>query len=74
MFTTSKCSNCPQTVKKSLSVRTHKFPHCKYIPDRDHKAARKILAKGLEMLGVIVKSTEGYASFPAELPLAEELR
>ncbi|WP_375341185.1 RNA-guided endonuclease InsQ/TnpB family protein [Okeania sp. SIO1I7] len=62
-FTSQNCSNCGQTVKKSLSVRTHKCPHCGYIADRDHNAARNILAKGLEMLGAIVNSTEGHASF-----------
>ncbi len=48
-FTSQNCSNCGQTVKKSLSVRTHKCLHCGYIVDRDHNAARNILAKGLEM-------------------------
>ncbi|WP_237396398.1 transposase, partial [Okeania sp. KiyG1] len=48
---------------KSLSVRTHRCPHCGYIADRDHNAARNILAKGLEMLGAIVNSTEGHASY-----------
>ncbi|NEP05072.1 MAG: IS200/IS605 family element transposase accessory protein TnpB [Okeania sp. SIO2G4] len=60
-FTSQNCSNCGQTVKKSLSVRTHKCPHCSYIADRDHNAARNILAKGLEMLGAIVNSTEGHS-------------
>ncbi|NEO56359.1 MAG: IS200/IS605 family element transposase accessory protein TnpB [Okeania sp. SIO3B5] len=60
-FTSQNCSNCGQTVKKSLSVRTHKCLHCGYIADRDHNAARNILAKGLEMLGAIVNSTEGHS-------------
>ncbi|NEP79728.1 MAG: IS200/IS605 family element transposase accessory protein TnpB [Okeania sp. SIO3C4] len=60
-LTSQNCSNCGQTVKKSLSVRTHKCPHCGYIADRDHNAARNILAKGLEMLGAIVNSTEGHS-------------
>ncbi|NEQ72240.1 MAG: IS200/IS605 family element transposase accessory protein TnpB [Okeania sp. SIO2C9] len=60
-FTSQNCSNCGQTVKKSLSVRTHKCPHCGYIADRDHNAAKNILAKGLEMLGAIVNSTEGHS-------------
>ena len=60
-FTSQDCSNCGQTVKKSLSVRTHKCPHCGYIADRDHNAARNILAKGLEMLGAILNSTEGHS-------------
>ncbi|MGD1705051.1 RNA-guided endonuclease InsQ/TnpB family protein [Dapis sp. BLCC M229] len=61
-FTSQEYSNCGQTVKKSLSVRTHKCPHCGYIADRDHNAARNILAKGLEMLGAIVNCTKGDAS------------
>ncbi len=60
-FTSQNCSNCGQTVKKTLSVRTHKCPHCGYIADRDHNAARNILAKGLEMLGAIINSTEGHS-------------
>ncbi|NEP89325.1 MAG: IS200/IS605 family element transposase accessory protein TnpB [Okeania sp. SIO2C2] len=60
-FTSQNCSNCGQTVKKSLSVRTHKCPHCGYTADRDHNAARNILAKGLEMLGAIVNSTERHS-------------
>ena len=48
-------------MKKSLSVRTHKCPHCGYIADRDHNAARNILAKGLEMLGALINSTEGHS-------------
>ena len=60
-FTSQNCSNCGQTVKKSLSVRTHKCPHCGYIADRDHNAARNILAKGLEMLGALINSTEGHS-------------
>uniref|UniRef100_UPI0034128710 RNA-guided endonuclease InsQ/TnpB family protein n=1 Tax=Okeania sp. SIO2F4 TaxID=2607790 RepID=UPI0034128710 len=60
-FTSQNCSNCGQTVKKSLSVRTHKCPYCGYTADRDHNAARNILAKGLEVLGAIVNSTEGHS-------------
>ncbi|NEP06844.1 MAG: transposase [Okeania sp. SIO4D6] len=30
-FTSQECSNCGRTVKKSLSVRTHKCLHCGYI-------------------------------------------
>ncbi|NET75696.1 transposase [Okeania sp. SIO1F9] len=68
-FTSQNCSNCGQTVKKSLSIRTHKCPHCGYIADRDHNAARNILAKGLEMLGAIINSTEGHSE-PGRNPKA----
>ncbi|MGD1701254.1 RNA-guided endonuclease InsQ/TnpB family protein [Dapis sp. BLCC M229] len=60
-FATQNCSSCGQTVKKSLSLRTHKCSHCGYIADRDYNAARNILAKGLEMLGAIVNSTSRYS-------------
>lgn len=69
-FTSQSCSNCGQTVKKSLSVRTHKCPHCGYIADRDHNAAKNILAKGLEILGAIVNSTEGHLETGVKSPNA----
>jgi hypothetical protein len=45
-------------LKNHASTRTHKCPHCGYIADRDHNAAKNILALGLEMLGAIVNSTD----------------
>ncbi len=69
-FTSQECSNCGQTVKKSLSVRTHKCPHCGYIADRDHNAARNILAKGLEMR---LSNSQQYRGGRL-LPPAKELR
>ncbi|WP_366558076.1 transposase [Okeania sp. SIO3B5] len=69
-FTSQNCSNCGQIVKKSLSVRTHKCPHCGYIADRDHNAAKNILAKGLEILGAIVNSTEGHSETGVKSPNA----
>ena len=47
-FTSQQCSGCGKMVKKSLSVRTHVCPSCGLILDRDHNAARNILAKALE--------------------------
>jgi putative transposase len=44
-FTSQLCSNCEEVVEKSLSVRTHTCPWCGYVADRDHNAARNILAK-----------------------------
>jgi putative transposase len=43
--TSQICSNCGKVVEKSLSVRTHVCPWCGYVVDRDHNAARNILAK-----------------------------
>ena len=43
--TTQNCSRCGTKVPKSLSVRTHKCPHCGLIMDRDHNAAINILKR-----------------------------
>jgi putative transposase len=42
--TSQRCSGCGETVRKSLSVRRHAYPSCGYVTDRDHNAARNILA------------------------------
>lgn len=44
-FTSQDCSACGRRVQKSLSVRTHVCPGCGLVLDRDHNAARNILAK-----------------------------
>lgn len=44
--TSQECSSCGETVKKSLSVRTHKCS-CGYEADRDVNAALNILHRGL---------------------------
>jgi putative transposase len=46
-FTSQDCSGCGTRVKKSLSTRTHTCWHCGLVLDRDHNAARNILAKAL---------------------------
>ena len=45
------CSTCGNTVKKSLSVRTH-ICSCATVLDRDHNAALNILAKALRQAGI----------------------
>jgi len=45
--TSQQCSQCGQEVRKDLSVRWHDCPHCGLSLDRDHNAARNILARGL---------------------------
>jgi putative transposase len=50
--TSQTCSGCGEIVKKSLSVRTHKCPHCKLVLNRDHNAAINILRLGLQSLGL----------------------
>jgi putative transposase len=45
--TTQLCSGCGEIVKKGLSERTHKCLYCGLVLDRDHNAAKNILARGL---------------------------
>ena len=49
-YTSQKCSNCGEIVKKSLSVRTH-ICSCGCVLDRDENAAKNILEKGLKYRG-----------------------
>lgn len=44
-WTSQDCSACGLRIKKSLSVRTHICSGCGLILDRDHNAAKNILAK-----------------------------
>ncbi len=46
-YTSQHCSQCGTLVKKTLSVRTHVCPSCGLMLDRDHNAARMILAAAL---------------------------
>lgn len=46
-FTSQNCSSCGESVKKSLSVRTH-ICKCGCVLDRDHNAAVNILNKALK--------------------------
>jgi len=57
-YTSQDCSGCGARVKKALSERTHVCPRCKTILDRDHNAARNILALGLRQVG---ETTAGHA-------------
>lgn len=50
-YTSQNCSNCGEVVKKSLSTRTHKCHHCRFVLDRDWNAARNILELGLRTVG-----------------------
>jgi putative transposase len=50
-YTSQNCSNCTKTVKKSLSTRTHRCPHCGHVQDRDWNAAINILEKALRTVG-----------------------
>ena len=64
--TSQMCSGCGETVKKSLSVRTHRCDWCGLSLDRDHNAAINILrAASARRGGVLV------ANSPETLPLGE---
>ena len=48
--TTQACSECREIAPKSLSVRTHKCPHCGLVMDRDENAAINIKNRAVEIL------------------------
>jgi len=48
--TSQQCSNCGETVKKTLAVRTHRCPSCGFECDRDVNAARNILKRAVQQL------------------------
>lgn len=50
-YTSQQCSQCGDTVGKTLSERTHRCPRCGTVLDRDHNAAINILRLGLEKIG-----------------------
>jgi putative transposase len=58
--TTVDCSRCGAKVKKTLSTRTHKCSKCGTVLDRDHNAAKNILAKGFKLLAEYLNSTVGH--------------
>ncbi len=66
-YTSQNCSNCGQTVVKTLSTRTHKCPHCGYVADRDENAALNILKLALKEWANTVGRTEFQVS--GEIPL-----
>ncbi|MFB2920069.1 RNA-guided endonuclease InsQ/TnpB family protein, partial [Aerosakkonema funiforme] len=71
-MTSQNCSKCASKVVKTLSTRTHQCPHCKYIADRDEKAAKNILKLALKQLSTTVGQTESNASGEIDLCLGEE--
>lgn len=66
-YTSQNCSNCGQTVVKTLSTRTHKCPNCGFIADRDENAALNILKLALKQWANTVGRTEFQVS--GEIPL-----
>src|SRR5919202_1898961 len=61
-YTSQDCSNCGQSVKKALSTRTHKCPHCGHIDDRDANAAVNILIKAMAGLAQLPRGTRKVTS------------
>jgi putative transposase len=51
--TSQTCSACGGEVRKALAVRVHRCPHCGYVADRDHNAARNIHRLGHSRRGPI---------------------
>ena len=62
-YTYQDCSTCGNTVKKSLSARTH-VCRCGVVLDRDHNAALNILAKALRQAGIDL-NTAGHVGINA---------
>ncbi len=59
--TTVDCSCCGSKIQKTLSTRTHRCNKCGTVLDRDHNAAKNILAKGFKLLAEYLNSTEGHS-------------
>jgi putative transposase len=54
-----ECSNCGTEVPKDLSVRVHDCPNCNLSMDRDENAARVLLARSLNAVGLTVTACGG---------------
>ena len=63
-YTSQNCSACGETVKKSLSIRTH-ICQCGCHLDRDHNAAINILDKALKQTGYQLTNTVGHTEIKA---------
>ncbi|HEY9607054.1 MAG TPA: zinc ribbon domain-containing protein [Allocoleopsis sp.] len=57
--------------EKTLSTRTHKCSNCGTVLDRDHNAAKNILAKGFKLLAEHINSTEGHSESGAKSSKAQ---
>ncbi|MGB3207766.1 MAG: transposase [Crinalium sp.] len=69
--TTVDCSFCGAKVQKTLSTRTHKCNHCGTVLDRDHNAAKNILAHGFKLLAEYLNSTVGHTESGVKSPKAQ---
>ncbi|MDJ0531035.1 MAG: transposase [Xenococcaceae cyanobacterium MO_207.B15] len=66
-YTSINCSNCGESVVKTLSTRTHSCTACGYVADRDENAAKNILHTSLKQLSDTVGRTEINASGEIDL-------
>jgi putative transposase len=57
--TSQECSSCGAKVPKTLSMRTHECSKCNAVIDRDENAARNILHRALNAVGLIVSAGGG---------------
>lgn len=57
--TTVDCSSCGTKVPKTLSIRTHECHKCGLVIDRDENAARNILERALNAVGLMVSVQGG---------------
>ncbi len=81
-YTSQKCSNCGQTVKKGLSTRTDYCPHCGTVLQRDVNAAINILSKakstgghpGSNAWGVATTTLLGETALQESFPNSRRLR
>jgi putative transposase len=57
--TSQNCSNCGEIVPKTLSIRLHECHKCGCSMDRDENAARNILDRALNEVGLILSARGG---------------
>ena len=63
--TSQDCSNCGAKVPKTLSIRLHECHKCGLQMDRDENAARNILDRALNEVGLILSSQCGLGVSPS---------
>lgn len=73
-YTTADCSACGARVKKSLSVRTHICCSCGIVLDRDHNAARNILAKASRTVGQTATDEQASSNASGQPPSTRSQR
>jgi putative transposase len=69
--TSQDCSGCGAKVPKTLSIRLHECHRCGLQMDRDENAARNILDRALNEVGLILSARGGLGVAPPVLALAD---